>query len=118
MEPSSLGLLVGCFGVISVFCGSKYYVQQRRRAGQSGEKKEKAGEAATDIDIETLYERLTLLRVITFLLSFTAMGVWLLEPKPYVAGIVAVLACFCLWRAWLLRGRILERLRGKGNING
>ncbi len=117
MEPSSLGLLFGCFGAISVFCGSKYYARQRWGTGQDIKKK-MTKEAATDAVVEASYERLALLRVITLLLSLAAVGLWLLEPKPYVAGAVAALACFCLWRAWLLRGRILERLRGKGNIDG
>ncbi len=118
MEASSWGLLFGCFGAISVFCGSKYYMQRHWDSKMNIEKTENVtGEAATKAVIEASYERLALLRVMTFLLSLTAVGLWFLEPKPYVAGVIAALACFCLWWAWLLREKILKLLWEKRNVN-
>ncbi len=118
MEPASLGLLFGCLGAIFVFCGSKYYMQRRWGTGPGSEKrKSMMGDAAPNDIIETSYKRLVLLRVITLLLSLTAVGLWFLEPKPYAAGTMASLACFCLWRGWLLRGKILKRLQEKRNVD-
>ena len=119
MEPASWGLLFGCLGAISVFCGSKYYVQRRWGTRQdSGKRKSMTGDGTINDIIETSYERLALLRVMTLLLSLAAVGLWFLEPKPYAAGAVAVLSCFCLWRGWLLRGKILKRLQEKRNVDG
>ncbi len=118
MEPASLGLLFGCLGAISVFCGSKYYVQRRWGAGQGSKKrKSMTGDGGANDIIEISYERLALLRVVTLLLSLAAVGLWFLEPEPYAAGAMAALACFCLWRGWLLRGKILKRLQEKGNVD-
>ena len=86
MEPASIGLLFGCFGAISVFCASKYYVQRRWGTKQSGRKMESMTEKAAD-DIVIAYERLALIRAITLLLSLAAIGLWFLEPKPYMAVI-------------------------------
>ena len=119
MEPASLGLLFGCFGAISVFCISKYYVQRHWGRGKSTAKiQNMARGATTDTVIEISYERLALMRALTLLLSLAAIGLWFFEPKPYVAGGVAALACFFLWRAWLLRGRILKRLQEKKSTVG
>ncbi|MCR5220342.1 MAG: hypothetical protein K6E31_05030 [bacterium] len=77
-----------------------------------------AKRTAADTVIEIAYARLALMRALTLLLGLAAMSLWFLEPKPYAAGVVAALACFFLWRAWLLRGRILKRLQEKEKVNG
>ena len=103
MEPASFGLLFACFGAGAVFCGAKWYAEKRWGVER--------GEEAQDAAIDAAYARLALLRAAALILALAAFGLWFLEPKPYLAGVVAALACLCLWRAWRLRGEILERLR-------
>ena len=108
MEPASFGLLFACFGAGAVFCGAKWYAGKRWGA-RTGEP-----ENAENAAIDAAYARLALVRTTAFLLGLTALGLWILEPKPHAAGAAAALSCLCLWRAWRLRGGIVERLRVEG----
>jgi len=108
MEATSIGLLFGCAGVAVVFYGTRRLIDGKgKRLGDTGDYADCAA-------LRDDYRRLFLLRLGCFALSLAAAGIWLLEPKPYAAGILVSVACLLLWRAFRLRNRIVVRLREQG----
>lgn len=108
MEAASFGLLFGCFGAIVVFGATKQYALKRWGTEQNHE----AGRDVSSAEAtEAAYAQLARLRIFALVSAFVAIGLWFLEPKPYAAGGMAALSCLCLWRAWRVRGEIIERLR-------
>ncbi|MBP3731240.1 MAG: hypothetical protein J6I40_07220 [Mailhella sp.] len=110
MESSSLGLLFGCAGVAVAFYGTQRFVKRKygldRRGHGATETQQKIGEA---------YDRLFILRLGCLVLSLAAACTWFLEPRPYLAGLLGIGACFLLWKAFRLRSVIVRQAREAEN---
>lgn len=105
MEASSVGILFGCAGAAAAFLGTRFYIRKHQSwqaAAAAGELSEKVRKA---------YDQLFLLRLGCLILSLAAAGIWFIELKPYIPGVLVGFACLMLWKAYRLRSALMKHVR-------
>ena len=105
MEASSVGILFGCAGAAVAFLGTRFYIRKH----QSWQAAAAAGELSAKV--RKAYDQLFLLRLGCLILSLAAAGIWFIELKPYIPGVLVVFACLMLWKADRLRSALMKHVR-------
>ena len=105
MEASSVGILFGCTGAAVAFLGTRFYIRKH----QSWQAAAAAGELSAKV--RKAYDQLFLLRLGCLILSLAAAGIWFIELKPYIPGVLVVFACLMLWKAYRLRSALMKHVR-------